>query len=95
MEFADEITEVLASNLDLWDDFEIYLSQGGKCDYHTDNLKSIYTSERNNYELLDYNFMNKETYMKTVQANSGFTNEEFDDWIGENGKVVVFLLKYK
>lgn len=95
MEFADEITEVLASNLDLWDDFEIYLSQSGKCDYHTDNLKSIDISEGNNYELLDYYFMDKETYMETVQANSCFTNKEFNDWVGENEKVVVFLVKYK
>ena len=87
-----EITKNVAYDVT---DVEVYFSISGKSNYHTDNLKHVDIDVNIlNEEVLDYWVMDRDTYMKTVWANTSYTKNDFNEAFGEDAKVLVILIKY-
>ena len=94
MKYGDFLVEQMFSHPEKVDAIERYISLNGKKSFHTDEIRFIESHEAHDQaEVLDWKVMGKAEDMSTIEANSSFKPEEFDDWIGADGKVLVVLLE--
>ena len=83
-----DVIEIIKNVTNVVTDVEVYFSISGKSNYHTDNLKHVDVNILYE-EVLDYWVMDRDTYMKTVWANTSYTKNDFNQDIGKQEKVIV------
>lgn len=90
-----DVIEIIKNVTNVVTDVEVYFSISGKSNYHTDNLKHVDIDVNILYEeVLDYWMMDRDTYMKTIWANTSYTKNDFNEVFGKDAKVLVILIKY-
>ena len=78
--------------------YDVYYSINSDVDYNSNNLKDVcyYYGGLDtilNKEVIDYCVMDKQKYMETVWSNTSHIESEFDELYGEDGQILIFLIK--